>query len=219
MACQVRLMCKEDIIQVTEIDREVFLDQWSPPNYQRELKNCSARYVVACDEMEKIEAPELKAIPPQGFRRLLSRLKQLLYPERTSGDELLPSSRQYIIGFAGFWIMADEAHITNIAVRKRHQRQGTGELLLISLIDLAVKLKVRVITLEVRVSNTAAQSLYYKYGFVRADLRQGYYLDNREDAVLMATGNINSDSFQANLQRLKQAHSRMWGMVLSWTSH
>jgi len=208
-------MCKEDIAQVTQIDREAFPDQWSPPNYQRELKNRLARYLVACDGSGRIEETEVKTIPRRGFSRLAYGVGQLLNLNRALNNDLSSLNGRYIIGFAGFWITGDEAHITNIAVRERHHRQGVGELLLISLIELAMGLKARVITLEVRVSNAVAQKLYSKYGFVHVGLHHGYYIDNREDAVLMTAKNINSVSFRSQLQQLKQAHSRKWRAVLS----
>ena len=51
LVCYVRLMRKEDIPQVTEIDREAFPTLWPPANYQRELDNQLAHYIVACDEL------------------------------------------------------------------------------------------------------------------------------------------------------------------------
>ncbi len=209
----VRLMCKEDIAQVNEIDREAFPTQWPPANYQHELQNRLAHYIVACDEERTVEKSEVKTSPEKGFLGLASRVRQL-FNHRFFTNELPPSGEEYIIGFAGFWIMADEAHITNIAVRELHHRQGIGELLLISTIDLATELNARIITLEVRASNTAAQNLYHKYGFTQTGLRRGYYIDNKEDAVLMSAENITSASFQAHLNRLKQAHSRKWGVAL-----
>ena len=211
MACYVRLMRKEDIPQVVEIDREAFPTMWPPANYRHELENRLARYIVACDDVERVEEPKTKATPKKGFSGLLSRLRQLFNHDRFFGNEIPPSERQYILGFTGFWIMTGEAHITNIAVREKHRRQGIGELLLISLIDLAIKLDARLITLEVRASNTAAQSLYSKYGFTKVGVRRGYYTDNREDGVLMSLEDITSASVQANLQRLKQAHAQKWG--------
>ena len=210
----VRLMRKEDIAQVNEIDREAFPTQWPAANYQHELQNRLAHYIVACDEGKTVEEPEVKASPEKGLPRLLSRARQLFNHNRFFSNELPPSGKEYITGFAGFWIMVDEAHITNIAVRELYRYQGIGELLLISTIDLATELNARIITLEVRASNTAAQSLYHKYGFTQTGLRRGYYTDNREDAVLMSTENITSASFQARLNQLKQAHSRKWGIAL-----
>jgi len=213
MACYVRLMCKEDIPQVVEIDREAFPTLWPQPNYRRELDNRLAHYIVACDEAERIEEAEVKATPQEGFSGLVSRLRQLFNHDHSSDNELTSSGKQYIFGFAGLWVMAGEAHITNIAVRERHHRQGIGELLLISLIDLATELDASLVTLEVRASNITAQSLYSKYGFTWVGVRRGYYTDNREDAVLMSVENITSAPVQANLQRLKQAHSQTWSLL------
>jgi ribosomal-protein-alanine N-acetyltransferase len=215
LACNLRLMCKEDLPQVTEIDREVFPTLWPPANYQRELKNQLAYYIVACDDEKEDFKPEPKANPQKGSFGLIARLRQLFNHNRFLGNEPQPLARGYILGFAGFWMMAGEAHITNIAVREQHQRQGIGELLLISLIDLARELGARLMTLEVRASNTAAQSLYGKYGFIQVGVRRGYYTDNREDGVLMSIEDITSAPVQADLQRLRQAHAQRWGITIT----
>jgi len=209
-----RLMRREDIAQVTEIDREVFPTLRPPVNYRHELQNRLAHYIVACDEEKTVDEPEVKASPQRGDLGLMSRVRQLFNHNRFFSNELPPSGKEYIVGFAGLWILAGEAHITNIAVRELYRRQGIGELLLISGIDMAAELNAGIITLEVRVSNTAAQNLYQKYDFAHVGLRRGYYTDNREDAVLMSTENITSASFQAHLNQLKQAHSRRWGIAL-----
>jgi len=120
-------------------------------------------------------------------------------------------SREYVVGFAGFWFVAGEVHLINIAVREGYRHHGIGELLLISVIDQATELKARLVTLEVRVSNTAALSLYGKFGFTRVGLRRAYYTDNREDAVLMSLENISSASFRRRLRQLKDAHFGRWG--------
>ena len=214
MACYVRLMCPEDVAQVTEIDREAFPTLSPPANYKRELENRLAHYIVAHDEEEKVDEPEVEASLEKDSSRLADKVKRLFDHNRLFGRELPESGKQYITGFTGFWIMAEEAHITSIAVRELRRRQGIGELLIISVIDLATELNARIITLEVRVSNTTAQSLYYKYGFTQAGLRPNYYIEDREDALVMSTENITSASFQAHFQQLKQAHSRKWGIAL-----
>jgi len=210
----VRLMCKEDIAQVTEIDREAFPTLWAPANYQHELQNRLAHYIVAYNEEKTVDEPNTEAVPEKHRSGLLSKVRQLFNHNRFFAPEVPPSGKQYIIGFAGFWIMAGEAHIINIAVREVYRLQGVGELLFISIIDMATELHAQLMTLEVRASNTAAQSLYYKYGFARVGLRRGYYSDVKEDATLMSAENITSASFQARLQQLKQAHSRKWGITL-----
>jgi len=210
-----RLMRKGDIAQVTEIDREAFPTQWPPANYQRELENRLAHYIVACDVGKTVEEPRVEVASGKGLSGVASRVKRLFSHDRFFGEELPPSGQEYILGFAGFWVMADEAHLINIAVRKSYRRQGIGEFLLISVIDLATELNIGIITLEVRASNAAAQSLYCKYGFTQVGLRRGYYISEREDGVLMSsTENITSASFQAYFQQLKQAHTRKWGAAL-----
>jgi len=203
----VRPMRKEDIPQVNEIDREAFPTQWPLPDYRRELQNPLARLIVAC-ELKEANQPEPKPPPEKARLGLAARLRQLF--GRSLGEKAAPD-KELVLGFASIWVMADEAHLTNIAVRKRYQRQGIGELLLISIIDLATELKADFVTLEVRVSNLPAQHLYHKLGFVQTGIRPGYYTDNREDALIMSTESITSAPFQARLQELKRAHARRYG--------
>lgn len=101
-----------------------------------------------------------------------------------------------IVGYAGMWVTLDEAHVTTIAVSPAHRRQKIGERLLVALIDEAMKRGARWITLEVRKSNLGAQALYRKYGFKEIGTRKGYYSDNREDAIVMWTGNIWEDAYR-----------------------
>ncbi|MCD8511841.1 MAG: ribosomal protein S18-alanine N-acetyltransferase [Bacillus sp. (in: Bacteria)] len=90
-----------------------------------------------------------------------------------------------IVGYNGVWVIIDEAHITNIAVHSDFRRQGIGELLLEGAIKLAKELGAKKLTLEVRVSNYAAQSMYKKKGFQNGGIRKNYYTDNQEDAQIM----------------------------------
>ncbi len=205
----VRLMRQEDISQVAAIDREAFPAMLPPTNYQRELKSPLAHYIVACDDEKMVDKAEAEAAWEE-TKQSLGLISRLLFRNRATS----PSGEQYVAGFAGFWIMAGEAHIVNFAVRQSYRRKGIGELLLISLIDLARELRSLLITLEVRASNTAAQSLYREYGFSKTGLRRGYYSDDKEDGVIMTVENIGSASFQEHLNRLKQAHSRKWGIAL-----
>ena len=202
------LMRNEDIAQVTEIDREAFPSMWPPVNYHDELRNRLAYYIIACDEAKTVEEPKIEAIPGEYLQYLASIVRRLFNRNSSSKNKLLPSNKQYIAGFAGFWMMADETHIINIAVREQYRRQGIGELLLISMIDLATELRAEFITLEVRASNVTAQRLYAKYGFTQVGVRRGYYTDNKEDGILMSTEKIASTPFQERLQQLKQSYSR-----------
>lgn len=95
-----------------------------------------------------------------------------------------------VIGYAGTWIIVDEAHLMNIAVTPTFQRQGLGELLLLVVLDSMRALGAATCTLEVRPSNTRAQALYRRLGFHVEGRRRRYYLDNGEDALIMTTENL-----------------------------
>jgi ribosomal-protein-alanine N-acetyltransferase len=203
----VRRMYQEDVDQVTEIDREAFPTQWPPPNYQREIQNRLSHYIVVCDNNIPIEKPEEKVSTGKSLMKPGSIWSYLFRRHDSSGNQLPPSLQHSVIGFSGFWVLAEEAHISSIAVREAFRRTGIGELLLISVFTMAAELKARIVTLEVRASNTTAQNLYTKYGFMHVGIRRGYYNDNREDGLIMTTENITSEAFQAKIKQLKQALS------------
>jgi len=203
-------MQKNDIPQVSEIDREAFPTQWPHPNYQHEMRNRLAYYNVVCDDEKLVDLPVAQS--SGGLTGLVARVRHWFDGDGLSDDEQALSKGHYIVGFVGCWVLADEAHVTSIAVREAYRRQGVGELLIIKAIDLAAEMKASVVTLEVRVSNTVAQNLYIKYGFNEVGVRKGYYIDNREDALLMSTENIRSDSYKARFKELKQAHLNKLGV-------
>ncbi|WP_124069693.1 ribosomal protein S18-alanine N-acetyltransferase [Filibacter tadaridae] len=90
-----------------------------------------------------------------------------------------------VIGHCGMWIILDECHITNVAVRLHMRGKGIGEQLMREAIALCKKMDVRVMTLEVRMTNVIAQSLYRKLGFKDGGIRKNYYTDNHEDGLVM----------------------------------
>jgi len=90
-----------------------------------------------------------------------------------------------IVGYAGMWMILDEAHVTNIAIHPDFRGLRFGKKLVCELIVQAFKLGGKQITLEVRVSNLIAQKLYKDLGFYEAGIRKGYYSDNNEDAIVM----------------------------------
>lgn len=90
-----------------------------------------------------------------------------------------------IIGYGGLWLIIDEAHVTNIAVRSAYRGKGLGRRLLAELMRTAHWLGARRMTLEVRVSNETAKSLYRSMGFEPSGVRPAYYSDNMEDALIM----------------------------------
>lgn len=89
------------------------------------------------------------------------------------------------IGYAGFWNVAGEGGITNIAVLPDYRRKGVGTALVSALVREARELNLDLLTLEVRKSNFAAQGLYKSFGFDIIGERKRYYRDNGEDAFIM----------------------------------
>jgi ribosomal-protein-alanine N-acetyltransferase len=207
MSYTIRRMQDRDISQALEIDREAFPTQWPHPTYasfKQELRNRLACYIVVTKprESETIEQSS-------GNRRFWQKFLRLFDHDRFFGEEIPPPT-EYIVGIAGFWVMADEAHIITLAVRGTHRRQGIGERLLIEVIEIAAQFNANVVTLEARVSNKQAQALYEKYGLKKVGVRRAYYTDNGEDALLMTTDFLTSNTFQSHFQQLKQSHMRRW---------
>lgn len=98
---------------------------------------------------------------------------------------LVAESAGRIVGYMVAWIVADEAHLGNLGVAPGMRRRGIARRLLDRLIEMARNERCRLITLEVRRSNKAAQALYEQYGFSPVMVRRGYYSDNREDALVL----------------------------------
>src|SRR5262249_13311162 len=90
-----------------------------------------------------------------------------------------------LVGYAFAWLGAGAGHLGNLAVATRAQRRGVARALLAQLLGDARTRGVEHLTLEVRVSNFAAQALYRTHGFRLAGLRRGYYRDTGEDALVM----------------------------------
>lgn len=98
---------------------------------------------------------------------------------------LVAEQGREVIGYAGCWIIFDEAHVTNVAVLPAWRGRGVGAGLMAALIAVAKKLGARRMTLEVRPANLAARRLYDRLGFAAYGLRPGYYADTGEDALIM----------------------------------
>lgn len=105
-----------------------------------------------------------------------------------------------VAGFSGYWFIADEIHISTIAVHPAYRGRGWGELLLANLLLDAIALAPILVTLEVRRSNIAAQRLYAKYRFEIVGERRRYYHDTGEDAILMTVALAEQPDYMAWLE-------------------
>jgi ribosomal-protein-alanine N-acetyltransferase len=110
---------------------------------------------------------------------------------------------QEVVGYAGEWVIMDEAHITTLAVDPAQQGRKIGERLLLALLEEGILQGATRATLEVREGNRAAQNLYRKYGFHEAAIRRNYYTDNGENAVVMWAEEIHTPHYQARLRELR----------------
>jgi ribosomal-protein-alanine N-acetyltransferase len=127
------------------------------------------------------------------------RLETALFPDpwsvETFWSELahVPETRHYlvaeeggeIVGYAGLVATGYQADVQTIAVARDRQGGGLGGVLLEALLQEARRRGAGEVLLEVRAENTAAQSLYARYGFERIGVRRGYYQPGGTDALVL----------------------------------
>ena len=133
--------------------------------------------------------------PDEAYRNEILTNRLASYVVARAGDA--------VVGFAGLWVMVDEAHVTTFAVEPRWRRRGVGERLLLALLDIAIARRAREATLEVRLSNMPARRLYEKYGFRPVGIRPRYFSDNGEDALIMTTEALDAPSMRDRIARLR----------------
>lgn len=152
--------------------------------------------------------------PETAFQRELeqNRLARYLLLEATSECE------SSLLGFAGAWLMVDEAHVVTVGVLPAERRKGYGRALVHSLVAVAAEAGMHVATLECRVSNEAARALYREYGFYEVGTRKRYYADNHEDAVIMTTEELDSPAYRERYARLESVlRERVPGLEIAVT--
>ena len=114
------------------------------------------------------------------------------------------SQLKQLIGYAGYWLIADEIHISTIAVEPQWRGKHLGELLLLNMIFMAYDHEADLVTLEVRENNTVAQALYQKYRFEVVGRRKRYYRDTGEDAILMTVILTSNIAYQLFLDQSRE---------------
>ena len=141
-------------------------------------------------KMTKEDVPQVYQLEVASFRTpwseksLLGECRNRLahYGVLTDGEE--------IVAYGGMWIVMEEAHITNIAVKPDRRRQGLGRRLMREMMCLALQKGAAAMTLEVRETNFAAQELYWQCGFTQAGRRKRYYSDTGEAALILWNENL-----------------------------
>ncbi|MGH9178939.1 MAG: ribosomal protein S18-alanine N-acetyltransferase [Acidimicrobiales bacterium] len=169
---------------------------------------------------EPVRSPEVH-LTPMRRRHLRSvlRIEAQVYPRPWSlrlfmSELALRTTRAYtvatvggaVVGYSGLMVTGEDAHVTTLAVDPQWHRRGIGSRLLLELARTAVDRGARHLTLEVRITNGPAQSLYRKFGFVPAGVRKNYYVETNEDALVMWANDIDSPDC---LERLASIEARL----------
>lgn len=128
---------------------------------------------------------------------MLQEIEHEAYPEPWTGgmfrDEIRNDNSHFfiaylgdtLVGYSGFWLLLDVAHVTTVTVSQEHRGNGFGREQMDHLIKEAKNFEARSLTLEVRESNTTARTMYDRFGFKNIGVRRGYYAKSKEDAIVM----------------------------------
>lgn len=143
-------------------------------------------------------------------------LETEIYPQpwspRVFFDELAMESRAYVVahdddatvvGYGGILLVEEDAHITTIAVAPEVRGRHIGTLLMSALVERALGAGAKHLTLEVRITNAAAQGLYERFGFDPVGRRKNYYKD--EDALVMWATDIDTDDYRQRLETIRRS--------------
>ena len=163
---------------------------------------------------------ELTRMRRRHLRNIL-KIEARVYPRPWSGSLFLSelaqkATRSYIVakhegevvGYAGMMFTGPEAHVTNIAVDPDYHSLKVGSRLLLKLCNEAIARGADTISLEVRVSNVVAQSMYEKFGFSGVGVRRGYYIETNEDALVMEVREARSTDYRLRLRDIRDEIER-----------
>lgn len=185
------------LTEAVALDQRCLGGLWTQDGYQREIDSPNSDLLILQQQTRDQESGK-------GEQAIGS--QQAENPANTASPAPL-------IGLACAWAILDEAHITLLAIDPAHRRQGLGQVLLYALLISARHRGMEWATLEVRVSNRAAISLYQRFGFEAVGERPGYYQNPSENALILWRQGLQRAAFETDLrqwqvelsQRLEQA--------------
>jgi ribosomal-protein-alanine N-acetyltransferase len=158
----------------------------------------------------------ITTIRPMGAADIptVAALEQVLFTdpwsENAFHEELSAAGHRYlvaeedgaVVGYGGLLVVGEDTHVVTLGVAPDAQRRGLGTRLMVALVEEALSAGSSHLTLEVRVSNEAAQRLYRRFGFETVGLRRHYYRD--EDALIMWAMDVDSAGYAAHLARIRE---------------
>jgi ribosomal-protein-alanine N-acetyltransferase len=161
-----------------------------------------ARVITTIRRMETADIPAVSAMERVVFTDPWS--------ENAFHEELATAGRRYlvaeegrtIVGYGGLLVVGEDTHVVTLAVDPAAQRRGLGTRLMVALVEEALAAGSSHLTLEVRVSNEAAQRLYRRFGFETVGLRRHYYRD--EDALIMWAMDVDSAEYARRLAEIRE---------------
>ena len=145
----------------------------------------TAKEGIVTREMSAADLKAVQTIEQESFHDSWAVESWLAELNSSIAKYIVLEQEDIIKGFAGFWLIAGEAQVTRVAVAKDARGQGLGKILTAALIAAAWQDGAEAVTLEVRKSNVAAQTVYTQTGFTVSGVRPHYYEDNKEDAIIM----------------------------------
>ncbi len=151
------------------------------------------------EHLDGVLAIENRSFPSPWNRTAFA--SHLQHPE--FAKYLIALSDRQVIGYTGLFFGGGQGQITNLAVHPDRRRQRIGTRLLLTMIDHCRVLGLQGVSLEVRVANTDAQTLYESFGFSKVGQRKGYYQETGEDAYVMCIFNLGSDEQTEKLQSIR----------------
>ncbi len=164
---------------------------------------------VTVDDMHMMDIPAVHEVERLSFR---TPWPSYAFEHELTGNRLAryvvaraaQVGAERVVGFAGIWLMVDEAHITTFGVHPEWRRQGVGRRLMVRLLELAREMRATRLTLEVRAGNIGAQALYRTFGFEVVGRRPHYYTDDGEDALVMSTPPLTTAAMLDLLRRERE---------------
>ena len=181
---------------------------------------------MAVRRLEDADSELVVHLVPMRRRHLRSvlRIEAMVYPRPWSlslfmSELALRSTRAYwvarvdgaVVGYCGLMVTGEDGHVTTLAVDPAMHRRGIGTRLLLALAGEAIRRGATGLTLEVRVSNKAAQDLYRKFGFRPAGVRRNYYVETNEDALVMWADDVDDPAYA---RRLAEIEAQLPGITL-----
>lgn len=160
------------------------------------------------------EGPTIRRMKKRDLPAVLA-LEREIYPQPWAPgvfkEELSLLNRHYVVvedegdvlGYAGLLLVAEDAHVTTIAIDPEARRRRLGTRLMLALVDAALAAGASHLTLEVRVSNAAARALYQRFGLAPVGVRKDYY--RGEDALVMWATDIDGAEYQERLEAVRRA--------------